>query len=62
LNVHIPLLDVERPMAENVLRKAKLVQRDTEQQERIFRAAKCGESVSSVVGEEGIDIDTFTGD
>jgi hypothetical protein len=62
LNVHIPLLDVERPMAENVLRKAKMVQRDTEQQERIFRAAKLGESVSSVVGEEGIDIDTFTGD
>ena len=29
-------------MAENVLRKAKLVQRDTEQQEAIFRAAKDG--------------------
>lgn len=42
LNVHIPLLDIERPMAENVLRKAKLVQRDTEQQESIFRAAKDG--------------------
>jgi len=42
LNVHIPLLDIERPMADNVLRKAKLIQRDTEQQERIFRAAKDG--------------------
>lgn len=42
LNVHIPLLDIERPMAENVLRKAKLIQRDTEQQEAIFRAAKDG--------------------
>lgn len=42
LNVHIPLLDIERPMAENVLRKAAMIQRDTEQQERIFRAAKDG--------------------
>lgn len=37
LNVHIPVLDVERPMVDNVLRKAKLVQQDTEEQERIFR-------------------------
>lgn len=37
LNVHIPVVDVERPMVENVLRKAKLVQHDTEEQERIFR-------------------------
>ena len=42
LNVHIPLLDIERPMAENVLRKATMIQRDTEQQEAIFRAAKDG--------------------
>jgi superfamily II DNA or RNA helicase len=40
LNVHIPLLDIERPMAENVLRKAAMVQQDTETQERIFLAAK----------------------
>lgn len=40
LNVHIPLLDIERPMAENVLRKAAMVQADTETQERIFKAAK----------------------
>lgn len=37
LDVHIPITDVERPMVENVLRKAKRVQEDTETQERIFR-------------------------
>ena len=37
LNVHLPVLDVERPMVENVLRKAGNVQRDTEEQERIFK-------------------------
>lgn len=40
LNVHIPVLDVERPMVENVLRKAKRVQDDTNEQERIFRHAQ----------------------
>jgi len=42
LNVHIPLVDIERPMVENVLRKAKRVQADTEFQEQIFRAARDG--------------------
>lgn len=37
LHVHIPVVDVERPMVENVLRKAKMVQRDTDEQERIFK-------------------------
>lgn len=37
LDVHIPVLDVERPMVENVLRKSANVQRDTEEQEAIFR-------------------------
>ncbi len=37
LNVHIPVQDVERPMVENVLRKASNVLRDTEEQERIFK-------------------------
>jgi superfamily II DNA or RNA helicase len=37
LDVHIPVLDVERPMVENVLRKATMVQRDTEEQEAIFK-------------------------
>lgn len=40
LDVHIPLTDVERPMVETVLRKAKRVQEDTETQEKIFN--ECG--------------------
>ena len=39
LNVHIPYTDIEYPMIENVLRKARMVQQDTEEQERIFRDA-----------------------
>lgn len=37
LNVHIPVTEVEIPMVENVLRKSKRVQQDTNEQERIFR-------------------------
>ena len=37
LNVHIPYTDIEHPMIENVMRKARMVQQDTEQEERIFR-------------------------
>jgi superfamily II DNA or RNA helicase len=37
LNVHIPVSDVERPMVENVLQKAKRVESDTKEQEDIFR-------------------------
>jgi superfamily II DNA or RNA helicase len=37
LNVHIPVTDVERPMVENVLRKAAMIHRDTEEQEALFR-------------------------
>lgn len=37
LNVHIPVTDIERPMIETVLSKARRVQADTEEQERIFR-------------------------
>jgi len=36
LNVHIPVTDIERPMIETVLEKAKRVQADTDEQERIF--------------------------
>ena len=39
LEVHIPLTEVERPMVDNVLRKAKRVHEDTETQERMFRDA-----------------------
>jgi len=37
LHVHIPVTELERPMVENVLRKAAMVQHDTETQERIFK-------------------------
>lgn len=37
LNVHIPVTDLEEPMVSNVLRKAKMIQRDTEEQERLFK-------------------------
>jgi hypothetical protein len=36
LNVHIPITDVERPMVENVLRKARRVDADTREQEAMF--------------------------
>ncbi len=39
LNVHIPVTDIERPMIETVLRKARMVVADAEAQERIFHAA-----------------------
>lgn len=39
LNVHIPVSDVERPMVENVLRKASRVEADTREQEEMFRNA-----------------------
>jgi len=39
LEVHIPLTEVERPMVDNVLRKAKRIEADTELQERMFRDA-----------------------
>lgn len=37
LSVHIPITDIEEPMVANVLRKAAMVQQDTEEQQRIFR-------------------------
>lgn len=37
LYVHIPMTELERPMVENVLRKSANVQKDTEEQERIFK-------------------------
>lgn len=42
MNVHIPVTQIERPMIETVLTKAKRVQADTEQQERIFKHASQG--------------------
>lgn len=43
LNVHIPITDIEEPMVQNVLRKAKMVQQDTEEQQRIFRENAYGQ-------------------
>lgn len=37
LNVHIPITEVEEPMVQNVLRKAAMVEADTQEQQRIFR-------------------------
>lgn len=37
LNVHIPITAIERPMIDTVLSKARRVQHDTEEQERLFK-------------------------
>ena len=37
LEVHIPITEIEEPMVANVLRKAKRVQQDCEQQEAVFK-------------------------
>jgi superfamily II DNA or RNA helicase len=42
LNVHIPITSVERPMIETVLSKAKRVQADAEEQERLFKGSMIG--------------------
>jgi hypothetical protein len=39
LNVHVPVTDLERPMVETVLRKARMVEADTREQEKMFREA-----------------------
>jgi hypothetical protein len=41
LDVYIPVLDVERPMVENVLQKATRVLQDTEEQENLFKELSC---------------------
>ena len=37
LNAHIPVTELERPMVDTVLRKAKMVQHDCDEQARLFR-------------------------
>lgn len=37
LNVHIPVTEIEKPMVDNVLRKAARVQKDTDEQENAFK-------------------------
>lgn len=39
LNIHIPVTSMERPMIDTVISKAARVQRDAEEQERIFKDA-----------------------
>jgi hypothetical protein len=38
LNVHIPVTEIEEPMVENVLRKARRVEADTREQQELFLA------------------------
>lgn len=40
LDVYIPVTDLELPMVETVLRKAKMINQDTSEQERIFKQQK----------------------
>jgi superfamily II DNA or RNA helicase len=42
LNVHIPITELEAPMAENVLRKAHRVAQDTREQEEMFHEFTAG--------------------
>lgn len=56
LDVHIPITDAERPMVETVLVKAKRIEEDSRQQEKIFRAARLGLSIQETILAEGIDL------
>lgn len=42
LNVHIPITELEEPMVQNVLTKAKRVESDTREQEQLFREVAKG--------------------
>lgn len=44
LDVHIPVTEIEEPMIETVLSKAKRIQSDTEFQEQLFRSVMMGAS------------------
>lgn len=57
LNVHIPITDIEAPMVDNVLRKARMVQSDSEAQEQVFKenmarvtylTETCGVSITEI--------------
>lgn len=47
LNVHIPVTDIEYPMIETVLNKAKRVHHDTQEQERLFAEINDGRKLVS---------------
>ena len=40
LNVHIPVTEIEEPMVEDVLRKARRVESDTREQEHLFARSR----------------------
>lgn len=42
LNVHIPVTEIERPMIDTVLRKAKRIDEETAEQEDLFRESAAG--------------------
>ena len=60
LNVHIPITELEEPMIQTVLEKAKRVQADTEQQEKLFLEVamnspeRIGRSKGYAAGYEGL--------
>lgn len=62
LDVHIPMLDIERPMVETVLTKAKRIEEDARQQEAIFLAARAGRSIEELAAREGIDLEKLLDD
>jgi hypothetical protein len=51
LRVYIPVTDVERPMVDNVLRKARMVDADTRAQQSLFRDVTHGQNAG---GEPGV--------
>lgn len=62
LDVYIPVMEIERPMAENVLRKVKRIEQDTREQEQIFKAARAGQSVADLIQRQGINLEMLVDD
>lgn len=62
LNVHIPVSDIERPMAENSLRKFARIEEDTRQQEAIFSKARRGEGIGELIAQMRLDLAEFVDD
>lgn len=62
LDVYIPVTDIERPMVENVLRKAVRIDQDAREQAEIFKAARMGESIAELVKRQNIDLEMLVDD
>lgn len=56
LDVYIPVMDIERPMAENALRKVARIEQDNREQEMIFKAARAGESIAELIKAKNINL------